>query len=307
VNRHGRPSMKTVYKSLGGETELLIKSSLFDGYVCRKAGQKQKARGVDSPDCEDSIVIRWGSRAPITSNQKTVTYNRNEAVEKTNSKDVCRRILRENNVAIPKTYFPNEDMSKAIFPLIGRPSHHGQGRHVFTCLNLEDVKRAQARGCTYFSEIYPKKREIRVHCFMGKVLAVVEKPKPDDDKLVWNRAQNDKPFEVVDRKDWPMEAVKVALQACEVMGLDFSGVDVMLDAEGDHPKAVICELNSAPTINSSPYVMDKYVKAFSWLFASETRRPKWAFNSFKKVVSLSWKEEQLVPDFEIPEEKQLKV
>lgn len=306
VNKHGRPSMKEVYKALGGNTRLLIKSSRFNGYVQRQSGVRQKLRGIEEPDCRNSIVVRWGSRAPIVTDEHTVVYNRPGPVENTNTKNVCRRILRENEVAIPKTYLVGEDMSNAKFPLLGRPSHHGQGRQAYLCNNAMEVRNAISRGCTYFSEIYPKTREYRVHCFMGKALAVVEKPRPKDNKILWNRAQNDDPFTVVDRKDWNMEVVKIALKACEVMELDFAGVDVMSDAGEGFAPAVICELNCAPTINSSPYVQSKYVEAFKWLFASDKRRPKWAFDSFKKVESLSWKAEQLVPDFEIPEDKRLK-
>lgn len=305
VYKHGRPSMKAVYKAIP-ESELFIRSSLFDGYVHRKNGKKRKLYDLEQPDCRGKIVARWGSRCPILTDETSVVYNRNEQVAKTNAKGQCRSILRKAGVAIPKTFLVGEDMQEMKFPAIGRPEHHGQGRHAFICNSSDDVKKAITRGCTYFSEIYPKTREIRVHCFMGKILAITEKPRPKDNKILWNRAQNDEPFTVLDRKNWPIKACKLALQACEVMGLDYSGVDVMLEAGQDHEPAVICELNAAPTIINSPYVLEKYIRAFKWLFASDKRRPKWAFNSFKKAESLAWKNEQLDPNFEIPNDKQLK-
>lgn len=304
VYKHGRPSMKAVHNAIP-ESELMIKSNVFEGYIRRYQGVKTKLKEVE-PDCRGKIVARWGSRSPIQTDNTSVVYNRNEQVANTNSKGKCRKMLRDSNILIPKTYLVGEDMGDMKYPVLGRPEHHGQGRHAFICKDAKEMQDATKKGCTYFSEIYPKNREIRVHCFMGKILAITEKPRPKDDKILWNRAQNDEPFTVLDRKDWPMHACQLALQACEVMGLDYSGVDVMLDAGKDHPPSVICELNAAPTIINSPYVLEKYTSAFKWLFGSDKRRPKWAFNSFKKADSLAWKKEQLEPNFEIPEDKRLK-
>lgn len=303
VYKHGRPSMKGIHAEIK-DSELLIKSLRFNGYIRYSNGQKERQK-IEEPDCAGKIVARWGSRAPIKTDKGSVVYNRNEFVAIANSKGQCRKHLREKGVSIPTTFLVGEDMGNMKYPVIGRPEHHGQGRHAYICKTKKEVDAAIKAGCTYFSEIYPKTREIRVHCFMGKVLAIMEKPRPNDDKILWNRAQNDAPFTVLDRKDWPLHACALALETCEVLGLDYSGVDVMLDAGPNHPKSVICELNSAPTLINSPYVMGKYIQAFKWLFASDKRRPKWDFRKFKKADSLAWKNEQLDPNFEIPQDKQL--
>lgn len=307
VNKHGRPSMKGVYKAIGGDLKLLIKSSRFNGYVERQKGVRKKLHGVVEPDCSNSIVVRWGSRASVQTNESSIIYNKNDAVEKTNSKGLCRKILRDAGVAIPVTYLRNEDMTNIKFPCIGRPEHHGQGRQFYVCNNHAEIENAKRRGCTYFSEHYPKQAEFRIHCAKGKILAIMQKPKPKNPNLLaWNRALNDDPFTVVDRKDWDIDLCRLALEACETMGLCFSAVDIMAYAGEGYPKAVICELNSAGTINSSPYVQDKYIKFFKWLFASDKRRPTWNYRKFSKVESLSWKENQLESSFEIPEEYRLK-
>ena len=307
VNKHGRPSMKGVYKAIGGDLKLLIKSSRFNGYVERQKGVRKKLVGVEQPDCSNAICIRWGSRASVKTNEHSIVYNKNEAVEKTNSKGECRRILREAGVPIPDTYLLGEDMTNIKFPAIGRPEHHGRGAHFFVCNNHADIENAKRRGCTYFSTLYPKTKEYRLHCAKGKILAIMEKPRPiNPTSHAWNRALNDAPFSVVDRKDWDIDICRLALQACETMNLCFSAIDIMAFAGEGYPKAVVCELNCAGTINSSPYVHDKYVKFFKWLFASDKRRPTWNYKTFKKVESLAWKEEQLLPTFEIPEENRLK-
>jgi len=304
VNKHGRPSMKSVWKAIPG-SELLIKSSRFNGYVHRKDGKRTKLHGVLEPDCRSKVIVRWGSRAPIQTDEHSVVYNRNEAVEKTNSKGLCRKVLQDAGIAVPRTFLRNENMADITFPAIGRPEHHGQGRQFFVCHNHQEIENAKRRGCTYFSEYYPKTAEYRIHCAKGKILAIMNKPKPINGGPAWNRALHDLPFQVVDRQNWDIDICKLALEACETMGLCFSAVDIMAFAGNGYPKAVICELNSAGTINSSPYVQDKYIKFFKWLFASDKRRPTWDFRKFKKVESLSWKSEQLMPNFEIPEEFRL--
>lgn len=310
VNKHGRPSMKGVYQAIRQDDQfkdikLLIKSSRFNGMVERQHGKRTKLRGVEEPDCKNSIVIRWGSRQKAVTDASTVVYNGCEHVEKTNSKGQCRKLLQAAGIAVPKTYLRNEDMSGIKFPCVGRPEHHGQGRQFYMCNNHAEIERAKQRGCTYFSEFYPKTKEYRIHCAHGKILAIMEKPKPNNDNPAWNRALNDAPFEVVDRKDWDIDLCKLALNAVKAVNLSFAAVDIMAYAGPNHPKAVICEINTAGTINSSPYVQDKYIKFFKWLFASDKRRPQWNFDNFKKATSLSWKEEQLIPTFEIPVENRI--
>lgn len=308
VNKHGRPSVKAIYKAIGGDLKLLIKSSRFNGMVERHKGIRRKLVGVTEPDCRGKIVAKWGSRQSIITDEHSIVYNKNEDVERTNSKGLCRKILREAGVKIPVTYLVGEDMSNIKFPVVGRPEHHGQARNFFICNNLQELNRAIQRGCTYFSEFFAKTREVRIHCFSGKALAVMEKPRPQNlNQWAWNRSVNgDLPFTVIERENWPKQACLLALEACQVMKLTYSGVDVMIKEDANGSESVICELNSSPTLIHSPYVLEKYIKAFKWLFASDKRRPTWDFRKFKNVESLGWKNFQLDPSFEIPEDMRLK-
>lgn len=58
------------------------------------------------------------------------------------------------------------------------------------------------------------------------------------------------------------------------------------------PRAVVCELNTAPTLNSTNYVLERWVKYFNKLANSETRIEHWDFEQFEKASSLAWKENQ---------------
>lgn len=311
VNKHGRPSMRSTYKAIRADNQfkdikLLIKSSRFNGMVERQHGKRVKLRGVEQPDCRGKIVARWGSRQPIITDETSIVYNSCENVEKTNSKGQCRKILQDAGVKVPKTFLRNEDMSNIKFPCIGRPEFHGQGRQFYMCNNHAEIEQAKRRGCTYFSEFFAKTREVRCHVFAGKILAVMEKPRPQNpNQVAWNHAVTNLPFSVIDRVNWPQQACLLALEACQVMKLTYSGIDVMIREDENGSESVICELNSSPTLVNSPYVLDKYIQAFKWLFASDKRRPTWDFRKFRKVESLSWKSSQLLPSFEIPAELRL--
>lgn len=78
----------------------------------------------------------------------------------------------------------------------------------------------------------------------GRVATVAQKTPDNPDAVAWNVAQGGR-FDVVRWGEWPMEVVRVALEAFKYSGLDFSGVDVMVDRDG---RAYVIELNSAPSL-----------------------------------------------------------
>jgi hypothetical protein len=292
----GKPSLKAIHAAIP-DSRLLIKSNEFDGYIQWEKGKVKKLRGLVEPDCRDSIVIKYGGRMSILTDAETIVYNCSQAVGKSSNKPLCRKILQDANIAVPKTYFPDSDFTNAVYPLVARKATHSQGRELVMAQDLNHVKQLIRQGFAYFSHVYPKTREFRVHCFMNKIIGIMEKPKPANDTILWNRAQNDAPFEVVDRKDWPMEVCKLALDAFNKIGLDFGAVDIMYKAGSNHPPAVVCETNSSPSISNSPYIFGRYIAAFKWLLASDNKRPKWDYKSFKKPEGLAIKNFQMEPNF----------
>jgi len=123
-----------------------------------------------------------------------------------------------------------------------------------------------------------------------KVINLLEKPKPANGAVAWNRALNHEMFENVRWDDYNVNVVKEALKACQALKADFSGVDVILDGNG---KAYVLECNSAPTLNSSEYSCTRYAKAFNLMFRSNEKIKHWDFTQFKKPASFAWKNFQL--------------
>ena len=134
--------------------------------------------------------------------------------------------------------------------LVLRPRHHAQGKNLFVCNGLEEVlnvvrqrPRVFANGW-YASKLIDKVAEYRVYVVRGRVATVARKTPGDPSQVAWNVAQGGR-FDVVRWGDWPLEAVKVALETFNMSDLDFGGVDVMVDREG---KAYLIEINSAPSL-----------------------------------------------------------
>lgn len=134
--------------------------------------------------------------------------------------------------------------------MVLRPRRHAQGKNLFVVNSFDELlnvvherPRVFANGW-YASELIDKVAEYRVYVVSGRVATVAQKTPEDPSAVAWNVAQGGR-FDVVRWGEWPMEAVRVALEAFKHSGLDFSGVDVMIDRDG---RAYVIELNSAPSL-----------------------------------------------------------
>jgi hypothetical protein len=300
VGKHGRKSTKMLFEKITNpNTEHVLKSTVLNAFVYRTNKENLKLRkivkGFKAPDCKNSIVARWGWYGEIETDNTSIVYNKAEAIKLSNSKGQCRKFLESRGIDVPKTYLLDEPININYFPLIARPEHHGQGKNLWLCENFLDLEEAIRKGATYFSHVYPKTEEYGVHVAHGKVLAVVRKPAPDDlNQIAWNRAQNDKPFQLIPQAEYKNYICKLALRAFREIGLDYGRADVMVQkTDKNLPKAVICELNTAPTLTSTPYVLERWTKYFNKLANSDKRIEHWDFEQFEKAESLAWKENQL--------------
>lgn len=300
VARHGRPSQKELFKKTAN-SELIIRSAIFEGFVRRdnpnnlKQRTKQKNLNLN---VNSGILIRWG----CTSNVNTdgaIVYNKAAAIQLANDKLESRRALEAADVPVPKTYsyqdLQNAPAGSIKWPLIGRPKQHGRGRNFNMCNNMEEVNSSRNnKSCVYWSEVYHKTQEFRVHCMHGKIASILSKPAPENpDSHAWNHAQVNIPFTNIPQGEWKNYICKAALAAVEALGLDWGGVDVMVNdnyQEQNVPRAVICEVNTAPTLKSSEYTLNKYHRYFEWLRRSDTRRAHWPWQEYNKPNSHAWQD-----------------
>jgi glutathione synthase/RimK-type ligase-like ATP-grasp enzyme len=213
------------------------------------------------------MVVRWGTTAE-TGLSSTVTLNKSEAIHRVNDKKGFRLLVESGQGAYFTTTIINSDqpVEPSLFPLVVRTARHAQGRNLWLVNNQEElIQRTSVLGDWYASRFVDKEAEYRVYVANGRVVTVAQKTPADPNQIAWNVAQGGR-FDVVRWGLWPLEACRVAIEAFRFSGLDFGGVDVMIEKGTNKP--YVLEINSAPSLPSlsngqvsyRQQVMAKYFK-----------------------------------------------
>lgn len=227
-----------------------------------------KALRSDRRAFPDDLYIRWGCTANVPCKD---VLNVSKAIHRVNDKACFRMLCAEKGLAPPSVIVeahPFDDSGVAFddthltYPLIMRPRNHSQGRNVILATRRADliVQGRRFPNGWYASNLIAKVAEYRVFVVSGRVACVAEKTPANKDDLAWNVAKGGR-FDVTPWKQWPLRAVKTAIEAFSLSGLDFGGVDVMVDAEG---KPYVLEINSAPSL-TSPYRQQCMAKCFDYI------------------------------------------
>jgi glutathione synthase/RimK-type ligase-like ATP-grasp enzyme len=217
----------------------------------------------EQPDGHDTC-IRWGCTSNIKARK---VINSAKAIHRVNDKRAFRKLLQENTVSVPRTYFTHHDIrAYGMFPFIVRPEHHAGGRQLYLCNHPWEILVATRKcGANWYASEYIKKtHEYRIFIMQGKVVCVAQKVPEDVDAVAWNHCQG-AVFNNVRWGEWPLQACKIAIEAHNLSKLDFSGVDIMLDKD----KPFVLELNSAPSL-TSPYRRQCMAKGFDWMLEHGT-------------------------------------
>ncbi len=257
----------------GRETAVALASALkiplyrFSGYTFH---------GEVMPSTKFGHILNWGCAYPPI--RDDLMYNQGGGIALASAKPTARKRMAEAGISVPSYTW-------GVFPCIGRPNHHHAGRGFWVCFNDEDQRKAIKEGAMYFSNIYPKTREFRVHVGHGAVLFVQEKvPRDGQEDLrkeyIWNHANGNFIFRVARQNLWSLNVIQIAIQAVGSLGLDFGGVDVMADPTDESvPRYVVCEVNTAPTLSGESYGLEKYVEYFRWLLSDSDPMPHFKVES----------------------------
>lgn len=296
VGRDGRPSMKGVYSKMVNPSELFVRRRLksktgkinefWRAYTNHSVDDFEKL-SINQADFTNKIVVRWGNRIEVNLNN-SIVYNKSEAIAKATDKKLSRQLFIENNLSCPKLI--NFEAEAVKFPIIARPNTHSKGKNFVVLNNLNEFKNHFYRHSIngwYYSEFIDKVQEFRLHVAHGRILNYLEKPRPEDNQIAWNRAINEDPFVNVRWDDYNNNIANLAIKAVQMIGLDFAGVDLMLDKNG---KAYLLEINTAATLASSEYSMSRYAMYFDWLCKTEKRREHHELKEFKKASNYAWHE-----------------
>lgn len=205
---------------------------------------------------EAAVVFRWGCTTTIPGNPTVI--NSAEAIHLVNDKTGFRRILQEKELC-PATWF-EEDQIRT--PCVVRPWKHHQGRKLWVCRSLAEIRPAILRAGQgwYASYLIDKVAEYRVFCVSGRAVCVAKKTPANPEAVAWNVYQGGR-FDNVSWENWPLKAVRVSLEAFKLSGLDFGGVDIMVDGEGE---CYVLEINAAPSLTSD-YRQTCFTKAFDYI------------------------------------------
>lgn len=214
---------------------------------------------VPAPKGRD-YAFRWGCTSDVP--EGYVVLNKAEAIHRVSDKSGFRKVLTENNLS-PRTWFSTEQAwNSGHRDFVVRPRVHAQGRHIYRCRTMAELVEA-VRRCGpgfYISEFIDKTAEYRVFVCQGRAVWVANKIPGNPGDLAWNVARGGR-FENVRWDEWPLKVIKTAIAAHKLSGLDYSGVDVMIDGNGS---VYVLEINSAPS-QTSPYRQECVAKAFDYL------------------------------------------
>lgn len=207
------------------------------------------------------VVFRWGCSSNVP--EGTLVVNKAEAMHRVNQKGAFRVALAEAGLCLP-VYTDMDDMSDNAFddgPFIVRKDPHSQGRGLWRVDSWEMCEHICSTLDKYYIAPYiPKVAEYRVFVCQGRVVWVAKKTPANPAAIAWNVAKGGR-FDNVSWGDWPLKACRLAIDAWRLSGLDFGGVDIMIDEDnGVH----VLEINSAPS-QTSPYRQSCTAKAFQYI------------------------------------------
>jgi len=230
-----------------------------------------KTRGIAD------MVVPWG--VPLAGCAINKRANMGAARDKGNA----RLMMHKAGVCVPEPWYKGE---KWMGDLIFRPNGHHGGRNLYVVRSPEEAERYNGG---YFSALFKKTHEFRVHVAHGKVLALEDKHYTGR-QVGCNRLKNGLPWTVVRWNDAGQAHRLIMLEglrAVEALGLDFGGVDVMWDGK----QACVCEANTAPTIIED-YKQQRYAAYFAYIYRHRDAK-HWEFEKYTEAKSLFWKRFQL--------------
>lgn len=190
------------------------------------------------------------------------TFNSARAIEICDNKILTAEALYAANIKTPKTIvapktFENVGHNSTDFlkraakclglPMVIKEAYGSFGKQVYLAKNfgevLEIVERIGHKDFLMQQFIKTSKgRDVRVNVVGSKVVATMLRENKTDFRS--NVSGGGVPRKTSVPREWEEAAIK----ACEAIGLDFAGVDILF---GDNDEPILCEVNSNPHFKST--------------------------------------------------------
>lgn len=214
--------------------------------------------GTKIPEAELGTLIRWGATSPVARKPKRV-LNSMKAIQAASNKREALNIMRASGVNVP-TVLNAGEVKLEHLPVLGRKDHHVGANDIILCMNMRDVERAKAAGCSHFSKYIPTKAEYRVHVFGDQIIKTSQKilTEPELATQPWIRnlgagytfRQSENRLSGASRG--------MAIDAVHALGLNFGAVDVIIS---DDDQTYILEVNTAPGLQTDTSI-EAYLEQF---------------------------------------------
>lgn len=201
-----------------------------------------------------NVLVRWGSRR---TGRADIEINTAEAVTLARDKKQSRQRLVGLS---PETWYRESEVK---LPCVIRPRRHSAGKKFFVCHSTGEVSRAIVRCGPgwYATALVDKTKEYRVFILQDRVIRMSEKHQGNAGEIAWN-VGNGASAAGVARKNWPIPVLKAAIEASRKLGLDWTAVDVIVDATG---RPFVLEANTAPGLQSGSKALEQISWAFAWI------------------------------------------
>ena len=221
-----------VYPYKQGSKSASVLAKHLQGKVLKVEGSKFKPKNTD-------IVVNWGaSSLPSFSPARVL----NSDLSKNKDKLVAFKYMKEGGVSIPPFYTDKEEIPEDGYPVMCRTILNGHSASGLVVANSpEECVQAQL-----YTKYIKKKDEYRVHVFQGEVFFVQRKAKKQGvTEVNWKvrNLANGFVFVEADLEAVPECVKEQAVKACEALGLDFGGVDVIYNEQSS--TAYVLEVNCA--------------------------------------------------------------
>ncbi len=188
-------------------------------------------------------------------------FNSSKAIELCDNK-ILTAINLENKVKTPKTIiaprtfegidYPKLDFLEYArktlhFPLVIKEAYGSFGKQVYLANDMDEasaiIKSLHHKEFLIQEFIATSQgRDVRVNVVGQKVVSSMLRYNPDDFRSNITNGGKMKPYKLNEQQK------NMALKACETLGLDFAGVDLLF---GEHDEPLVCEVNSNPHFKSS--------------------------------------------------------
>ena len=188
-------------------------------------------------------------------------FNRAEAIEICDNKILtCLRL--KGIVPLPKTVFAPKTfegvnycdksfLKKAVdvlgLPMIIKEAYGSFGKQVYLASTYSQAEEIvdQLGSKEFLMQEYVQSshgRDVRVNVVGGKVVSAMLRYNENDFRSNISSGGSMRPATLTKAQE------EVALKACEAIGLDFAGVDILF---GENGEPIVCEVNSNPHFESS--------------------------------------------------------